>query len=90
MEQWYTNKELYEFMVDLSKKFESLSAELGKTQVMIRDYNGLREKINEVDDCIKALQGQQQGNREGSRDMWGYLIGGIGFVVALLSVVIKK
>ena len=38
--EWYDNKTLYEMMVDLSKRLEHTNAELEKTQVLIRDYNG--------------------------------------------------
>lgn len=81
MTEWYDNKTLYEMQVALSKKMETLSAELAKTQVMIRDYNGLREKI---DWCEQQLA-QNKGSSSGSKDMWGYLVGGIGLLLALIS-----
>ena len=80
-DQWYTNKELYEMQVGLSKKMEALSAELGKTQIMIRDYNGLRERLQECEQRIDLVTGQ----RAGGKDMWGYVVGGIGLLFAILS-----
>lgn len=81
--EWYTNKELYEMMVDLSKRLEATSAEMAKTQTMIRDYNGLRERI---DRCEQSMA-EAFGSKSGSKDMWGYIVGGIGLLLALVSYV---
>ncbi len=78
---WYNNKELYEMQVKLSKKMEVLSSELEKTQVMIRDYNGLRERLSV---CEQRLE-QTAGTGQGLKEMWGYVVGGIGVMLALIS-----
>lgn len=78
---WYSNKDLYEMMVDLSKGLEQTNAELAKTQAMIREYNGLRARI---DRCEQSIY-QSQGASKGSKDMWGYIVGGIGLLLALIS-----
>lgn len=80
-EQWYSNKDLYEMMVNLSKRLERTSAELEKTQVLIRDYNGLREKV----DAHEKILFESQGKEKGGRDMWGYIVGGIGVLLAVVS-----
>ena len=79
--EWYTNKELYKMMVDLSKGLEKTNAELAKTQIMIRDYNGLRERLDRCEQLID----QTAGAGRGSKDMWGYIVGGIGLLLALIS-----
>ena len=84
-QEWYTNKELYEMMVDLSKGLEHTNLELSKTQVMIREYNGLRARIEE---CEKK-QRESTGKSAGSKDMWGYIVGGIGIVSFILSLVVR-
>ena len=68
-------------MVDLSKGLEQTNAELAKTQVMIREYNGLRERVAE---CEKHYVGIL-GRTTGGKDMWGYIVGGIGVLLALIS-----
>jgi hypothetical protein len=85
LEQWYSNKDLYEMMVDLSKRLEKTNAELSKTQVLIRDYNGLREKLNDIEDRVVAIEGQQKG----SKDMWGYVIGAIGAILTIINFATK-
>jgi len=84
-QEWYTNKELYEMMVDLSKGLEATNTELAKTQVMIREYNGLRARIEE---CEKK-QRESTGKSAGSKDMWGYIVGAIGIVSFILSLVVR-
>lgn len=83
--QWYSNKDLYEMQVQLSKKMESLSAELDKTQVMIRDYNGLRERVGQCEQRINETAGAGRGGQT----MWGYVVGGIGLLLALISYAVR-
>ena len=83
--EWYSNKELYEMMVALSKRLEHTSAELEKTQVLIRDYNDLRQKIN---DCEKALF-EGHGKEAGGKNVWGYIVGAIGIASFVLSLAMK-
>ena len=84
-QEWYTNKELYEMMVDLSKGLEATNAELAKTQVMIREYNGLRARIDECEKYYVEVIGRSSG----SKDMWGYIVGGIGLLFALISYAVR-
>lgn len=83
--EWYDNKTLYEMMVDLSKRLERTSVELEKTQVLIRDYNGLRQKIN---DCERVLF-ENHGKEAGGKNVWGYIVGAIGIASFVLSWVMK-
>ena len=83
--EWYTNKELYEMMVDLSKRLEHTNAELEKTQVLIRDYNGLRERLKA---CEMQL-GENHGKEAGGKNVWGYVVGAIGIASFVLSWVMK-
>ena len=82
---WYSNKDLYEMQVRLSKRMEGLSGELATTQTMIRDYNGLRERLNECEQRIDHISGQSSGGQA----MWGYVVGGIGVLLALISYATK-
>lgn len=84
-EQWYSNKDLYEMMVNLSKRLEHTNAELEKTQILIRDYNGLREKVNDVAKKIEEICGKGAGGK----DMWGYICAGLMFLLAVASFLTK-
>ena len=83
--EWYNNQRIYEMMVELSKKLESTDARLDRTEVLIRDYNGLRETINDCALRLAVIEGQKTG----SKDMWGYVVGGIGLLFAILAWVVK-
>jgi hypothetical protein len=83
--EWYSNKQLYEMMVDLSKRLELTNAELSKTQVMIREYNGLRERLTQCEQEIALTRGRETGGK----DMWGYVVGAIGVLLALISAYVR-
>ena len=83
--EWYNNKELYEMMVSLSKRLEATDAELAKTQTLIRDYNGLRQRIN---DCERSLF-ENHGKETGGKNVWGYIVGAIGIASFVLSLAMK-
>lgn len=68
-------------MVELSKGLEKTNKELTATTTLIRDYNGLRQKIM---DCEKQLF-ENAGHTEGGRDVWGYVVGGFGVFLALIA-----
>lgn len=59
-QEWYSNKDLYEMMVELSKGLEHTNSELGKTQVLIRDYNGLRQEVAEVKTMVTTGMGSKK------------------------------
>ena len=80
-QEWYSNKQLYEMMVDLSKRLEATNLELAKTQMMIKEYNGLRERLTQCEQDIALTRGRETG----SKDRWGYIVGGIGVLLALVS-----
>jgi hypothetical protein len=83
--EWYSNQQLYEMMVQLSKRLEQTNAEMLVTQTMIRDYNGLRERLGDCEQRVNEIVAAGRG----SKDMWGYIVGGIGLLFAILSQVVR-
>lgn len=79
--QWYTNKQLFEMLQETKEQMGSLSQEIERTTVLIRDYNGLREKISDLE--IKLSEGQ--GKEVGGSLMWSYIIGGLGAISIIVS-----
>lgn len=49
MEDWYDNKQLYEMLQTVKQDISEMRKEMAETRTLIRDYNGLREKID--DNC---------------------------------------
>jgi hypothetical protein len=75
--QWYTNQQLFEKMQELTKEIECLKIEMAQTTVLIRDYNGLRKKITDCENALRASLGKV----EGGRDMYGYIVGAVSLMI---------
>lgn len=76
--EWYSNKALFEMIQDLR-------IELAEATRLIREYNGLRKRINSCEQMLAEISGQGKG----SKDMWGYVVGGIGIVSFILSIAMR-
>lgn len=83
-EQWYTNKELFEKILDMRTEFASLRSEMKETRETIKKYNGLREQIENLRQEVNQMKAKASGKAtvfQGIRE-WG------GWVVAILMLVI--
>lgn len=54
-EEFFSNRELYELIQETAKEMVELKQEMAETRAIIRDYNGLRKKIQETDARINTL-----------------------------------
>jgi len=89
--EWYNNQQLYEMMVELSKRLENTDAELGKTQVLIRDYNGLRSVINQCREWQNNYDKQREAEKSRVHFGWekmGYVVGALGVIVAIIALAV--
>ncbi len=68
--QWYSNKDLFE-------RIEELSRELAQTQVALKQYNGLRKKLNNVCEAVSIMQAEGAGKNK--------LVNGIGFIFGIIG-----
>lgn len=55
-EDWCDNKQLYEMLQNIKQEMTSLSKEMAETRTLIRDYNGLREKIDDTSKRISKVE----------------------------------
>lgn len=55
MQEWYDNKALLEKIDMLDSKIDSLRIELESTRTMIRDYNSLRQKVEDTASKVNTL-----------------------------------
>lgn len=81
MDDWYNNKELYEMINDLK-------IQLLETTRLIKGYNGLREKQNELDERIEKLETIIENKKENKKDyQWilGWLIGLAGLLYGIFK-----
>lgn len=94
--EWYSNQQLYEMMQELGKEItiqmqglqkdlSETSKELEKTQVMIREYNGLRSRLDKCENQIA----ENLGKGAGSLAMWGYIVGGMGVLLTIINFAVR-
>lgn len=55
MAEWYDNKELLEKIDALDTKIDGLRSDLEATRTLIRDYNCLRQKVEETAVKVNTL-----------------------------------
>jgi len=78
-DNWYDNKALFEKIDALDSKIDSLRTDLETTRAMIRDYNNLRQKVEDNASKLNTL-------------MWlvPVLIAGLGLVFTFINIFIFR
>jgi len=84
---------------DLVKMIMDLQRELAKTQTLIKNYNGLREKQTEYESkhdelClrVKTVEDCLDGKKENKKNyQWGlsWIVGLVGMITALISLILR-
>ena len=54
-DNWYDNKALFEKISELDSKIDSLRTDLESTRTLIRDYNNLRQKVEDTAGKVNML-----------------------------------
>jgi prefoldin subunit 5 len=52
---WYDNKDIYEMMQQIKQDMAALREEMAATRTLIRDYNSLRQKLEETATKVNTL-----------------------------------
>lgn len=47
-DNWYDNKDIYEMMQQIKQDMAALREEMAATRTLIRDYNSLRQKLEDT------------------------------------------
>lgn len=82
--QWgYSGKEIAEMFTGMKEDITELRVEMRETKTLIRDYNGLRKRLSKCEQRIEETAGSSRG----SKDLWGYIVGGIGVVSLIVSMI---
>lgn len=87
-----TNEVICEMLLETTKRLEEINVELQKTQMLIRDYNGLREVINECRSWQLSHDARLNGAHEKDNGNWsrlGYVVGAIGLIAAFFDVIVN-
>lgn len=94
-EQWYSNKDLFERIMDLQKEMRTipqLRQEMEETRRIIKKYNGLYEKLDNVKrkvDHIESVTEGKNSTKEAIRQWGGWLFGFITLLVLLYTTFIN-
>ena len=54
-DNWYDNKAIYEMMQEVKQDMSALREEMAATRTLIRDYNSLRQKLEETATKVNTL-----------------------------------
>ena len=54
-DNWYDNKDIYEMLQEVRQDISSLRQEMAATRTLIRDYNSLRQKLEETATKVNTL-----------------------------------
>lgn len=84
MSDTVTQKEFYEAIQKVTKETNDLTIAMAETKTLIRDYNGLRQVINDVDDRVQRLE-DHTSNKKEYREYIGWMIGFVATLLAVLS-----
>jgi len=53
--EWYDNKAIFEMLQDFKEDVQELRREMAETRAIIRNYNGLREKVEDTAGKVNTL-----------------------------------
>lgn len=79
--QWYTNKDLFE-------QINALQAEMRETRAIIKRYNGLYEKLDNVKKKVDRIESEQQGRneiKEAIRQWSGWIFGLVTLIILIYT-----
>jgi len=54
-DKFFSNRELYDLIQETAREMQSLKKEMAETRTLIRDYNQLRQKVEQLDSRISTL-----------------------------------
>ena len=88
-QDWYDNKELFEMIEKFTNEVSGLKIEMAQTKTLIRDYNGLRRVVNEVDKKIDTLETKVKTTQTDKRDYIGWIFALFATTIAIAQFFVK-
>ena len=82
---WYSNKDLFEMLEGFKKEVTDLRLEMNETKTLIRDYNGLRANINEVNKKVNKVEERVNTQSNSKKEYMGYIIAAISTLFLILN-----
>ncbi len=91
--QWNLIMQLQEKVDKANKKIDEVSLKIEIVQTLIRDYNGMRGRIDICESRLDRNDANREGERNTNRTGWekaGYITGLMGAASALLALCLIK
>jgi hypothetical protein len=91
-QDWYSGKEIADMFLGMKEDIAGLRVEMRETKTLIRDYNGLRKRIDKCEQRLDKGEGQAQGEDDTVKFAWekaGYLVGLAGVAVAIIALFVR-
>lgn len=81
--QWFSNKELFQMQLETQRQMAALNTELQRTTELVKRYNGLREKVDGLEDTVNTMRDQAAGRGRAALSMreWATLLVALGSLV---------
>ncbi len=90
-QDWYSGKEIADMFSGMKEDINELRVEMRETKTLIRDYNGLRKRLDKCEERLDKGEGHSQGQESTVKFAWekmGYIVGLAGVVVAVIALVV--
>ncbi|QUI25501.1 hypothetical protein HZI73_25815 [Vallitalea pronyensis] len=84
MQNGVTQKEFYEAIEKVTRETNALAVTMTETKTLIRDYNGLRQFISDIDDRVQRLEDYACSKKE-YREYMGWIVGCVATILAIIS-----
>jgi hypothetical protein len=91
-QDWYTGKEIADMFLGMKEDINQLRLEMRETKTLIRDYNGLRKRLDKCEERLDRSEGMDYGEDETVKFGWAkmsYVVGLAGVIVAIVALFVK-
>jgi hypothetical protein len=89
---YYTGKEIADMFLGMKEDINQLRLEMRETKTLIRDYNGLRKRLDKCEERLDRSEGMDSGEDSTVHFLWekaSYIFGLAGVVVAIVALFVK-
>ena len=83
-DNFYTNREIYEMLMDEKDARLKLTQELSLTREYVKKYNGLLEKIVNHEERLRVLE-DKDTEKEGKNKLWEGIKGYSVWIIGLIT-----
>ncbi len=91
--EWNLIMQLQEKVDKANEKIDEVSVKIEIMQTLIRDYNGIKDRIDICESRLDRSDANREGERNTNRNGWenmGYITGLVGAASALLAIFLNR